>query len=87
MRAVLAVHILSVLVGAACALLLLRAHRRNASPLLLAAALCFAGLALNDLGVIVDVFMLPDISLVAIRSVPALAGLAILVRALIRESR
>ena len=81
------VYVLSVLVGAACAVLLFKAHRRSPSGLLLSAAICFAGLALNDLGLIVDVFVLPDVSIVAIRSLPAVIGLAVLVRALVKEGR
>jgi hypothetical protein len=81
------VYVLSVAVGATCAALLLRAHLRGPSRLLLAAAICFAGLALNDLGLILDVFVLPDISLVAVRSLPALGGLAVLVHALVKEGR
>lgn len=87
MIAASAVHALSVLVGAACAVLLYRAHRRAPSRLLLSAVACFAGLALNDLAVIIDVFVLPDIDLVAVRALPALVGIAILVRALVKEGR
>lgn len=87
MIAASAVYLLSVVVGAACAVLLLRAHKRAPSGLLLSAGICFAGLALNDLGLIVDMFVLPDVSLVAVRSLPALAGLCLLVRALVREAR
>ncbi|HEY2028438.1 MAG TPA: DUF5985 family protein [Myxococcales bacterium] len=83
----LAVNVLSVVVGGACAVLLFRGHRRNPSRLLLSAALCFTGLALNELALLVDVFALPDIDLVAVRSLPAIAGLAILVRALVKEPR
>lgn len=82
-----AVYILSVVIGVACAVLLARGHLRSPSRLLLSASMCFAGLALNDIGLIVDVFVLPDISLVAVRSLPALLGLAVLVRALIKETR
>ena len=81
------VYLLSVLVGGSCAVLLLRANRRAPSRLLLSAAICFAGLALNDVGLIVDVFVLPDVNLVAIRSLPAVLGLAVLVRALVKEGR
>ena len=81
----LGVYAVSVLVGSLCAFLLASAHRRSPSPLLFAAALCFGGLALNDLGLIIDIFVLPDINLVAVRSLPALAGLAVLVRALVKE--
>lgn len=83
----LAVDLLSVLVGLACALLLLRAHRRAPSRLLSAAALCFLGLALNDASRILDVFVLSQVDLRAVRSLPALAGLLILVRALVAEAR
>ena len=82
-----AVYVLSVVIGVACAVLLARGHLRSPSRLLLSAAICFAGLALNDVGLIVDVFVLPGISLVAVRSLPALVGLAVLVRALIKEAR
>ncbi len=87
MNAALMVYILSALVSAACAVLLFRAHRRAPSTLLWSAGMCFAGLALNDVGLIVDVFVLPDVDLIAVRSLPALAGLAILVRALVREAK
>jgi len=87
MIAPFAVYALSVLVGAACAVLLFKAYRRSPSRLLLSAAICFGGLALNDLGLIVDVFVLPDVSIVAVRSLPAVIGLAILVRALVKEGR
>jgi Family of unknown function (DUF5985) len=53
----------------------------------MASAVCFAGLALNDVGLVVDVFVLPDVSLVAVRSLPALIGLGVLVHALVKESR
>ena len=80
-------YALSVAVGLLCAVLLFRANARAPSRLLLSAAICFTGLALNDLGLIVDVFMLPDVNLIAVRSLPALAGLIVLVRALVREAR
>ncbi|MFL5440965.1 MAG: DUF5985 family protein [Myxococcales bacterium] len=87
MIAASAVYVVSVVIGLACCVLLLRAHRRHPSTLLLSAAICFGGFALNDAGLILDVFVLPDISLVAVRSLPALIGVAVLVRALVKESR
>jgi hypothetical protein len=81
------VYLLSVVIGVACCVLLLRAHRQKPSTLLLSAAICFGGFALNDIGLIVDVFAFPDISLVAVRSLPALIGVAVLVRALVKEPR
>jgi len=47
-----AVYVVSVLIGLACCVLLLRAHRRHPSTLLLSAAICFGGFALNDVGLI-----------------------------------
>jgi hypothetical protein len=82
-----AVYVLSVLIGAACCVLLVRAHQQKPSTLLLSAAICFGGFALNDVGLIVDVFALPDVNLVAVRSLPALIGVAVLVRALVKEPR
>ena len=87
MRLASAVYVLSMLVGGACAVLLFKAHRRAPSRLLLPAAICFAGLALNDLGLVIDLFVLPDVSIVAVRSLPAIVGLAVLVRALVKEGR
>jgi hypothetical protein len=81
------VYALSVAVGTACAILLYRGNRRAPSRLLLSASLCFTGLVLNDLGLMVDLFVLPDISLITVRSLPALFGLAVLVRALVKEDR
>jgi hypothetical protein len=87
MMGALAVNVLSVVVGAACAVLLFRGNQRSPSRLLLSAALCFTGLALNELALVVDVFVLPGIDLVAVRSLPAVAGLAVLVHALVKEQR
>jgi Family of unknown function (DUF5985) len=87
MIAASAVYLLSIAIGVVCCVLLLRGHRRQPSTLLLSAAICFGGFALNDVGLVVDVFALPDISLVAVRSLPALIGVAVLVRALVREPR
>ena len=81
------IYVLSMLVGMTCSFLLFKGHRRAPSRLLLSSAICFAGLALNDLGLLVDLFVLPDVDLAAVRSLPALAGFTVLVYALIKESR
>lgn len=75
----------AVAISTACAALLYRGWRRSGSPLLRSAAICFAGLALNDVGRILDVFVFPDVDLIAVRSLPALAGLLVLVHALVKE--
>ena len=67
--------------------LLFRAWRRNGGRLLLWSGLCFAGLTLNNLLTILDVFIVPDVDLWAARQIPAVIGLALLVGGLISEGQ
>ena len=50
-------------------------------------ALCFVGLALNNLMLIVDVRFIPEIDLSTWRMVPAVIGVAVLLYGLIWETR
>ena len=69
-----------------CALLLLRGYRTSRARLLFWAALCFAGLALNNILVFVDEILLPlTIDLSLIRALPALFGVAVFIYGLIWE--
>jgi hypothetical protein len=70
----------------ACALLLLRAYRRQGSRLLLWSGLCFVGLSLNNVLVVVDLVIFPDVSLFPIRNGLALIGMLLLLYGLIWES-
>jgi hypothetical protein len=54
--------------------------------LLFWSAWCFAGLALNNILLLVDLRVLPQIDLEIWRTVPAVAGVALLVYGLIWES-
>ena len=54
-------YLLCLLTSAGCMWLLFRAWRRTGSSLLFWSALCFVGLALNNLVVFVDVVLLPDV--------------------------
>lgn len=80
-------YILCTLTSIGCAVLLLRGYKQSRSRLLFWCGLCFVGLALNNILVIVDVRILPDVDLSNIRSVPALAGLLLMVFGLIWEKR
>lgn len=81
------VYILSAAVSVACALLLLRAYLRTRVRLLFWSVLAFAGLAVNDVLVWVDVRILPSqIDLSAWRLIPAVVGVALLCYGLITES-
>ena len=82
------VYLLCFATSAACALLLARGWARSRVPLLGWSALCFVGLALNNVGVIYDLVLTPpelDYSLV--RKVPTLLGIAALLFGLVWEKR
>lgn len=81
------VYLLCAATSAVCALLLLRAHRRTGTPLLLWSGLCFVGLALNNAMLVIDLIVLPDVDLSTWRLVPALAGVALLVYGLVWDLR
>lgn len=72
------VYALCFLTSAACALLLVRSYRRTRARLLLWSSLCFFFLAANNLVVIFDLLVLPDVDLRLPRLVLALAGVSVL---------
>lgn len=80
------VYILCALTSLTCAVLLLRAYRSSGVRLLLWSGLCFIGLALNNALLFVDRRILPDTDLYVVRSLPALAGLIILLYGLVWDS-
>ena len=82
-----AVYILCALTSLACAVLLLRGYVRSRVRLLLWSGLCFAGLALNNVVLFVDVRVLPETDLSLVRTLPAVAGIVILIYGLIWETR
>lgn len=81
------VYALCGLTSIACAVLLLRAYSASRVRLLLWAGLCFVGLALNNVLLFVDMRLVPEVDLSVARSLPALAGLLLLVYGLVWESR
>lgn len=81
------VYVLCALTSVGCAVLLLRGYRKSGARLLFWAALCFAGLALNNILVFIDERIVPTDDLAVWRSLPALAGVALLVYGLIWEVR
>ena len=78
-----AVFIGCALLSLLCALLLLRGYRRGGTRLLLWSGLCFLGQALHNALLYVDVYVVPQTDLSALRLVPALAGVALLLYGLI----
>ncbi len=80
------VYILCALTSSLCALLLLRQYGRTRLRLLLWSGLCFVGLALNNVLLIVDMSLLPESDLSVVRALPAVVGLGLLIYGLVWES-
>lgn len=81
-----AVFLLCALTSLACAVLLLRGYARNRVPLLLWSSLCFVGLAVNNVLLVVDLVVIPGRDLLTIRHTSALVALALLVFGLVWDS-
>ncbi|HEY7509169.1 MAG TPA: DUF5985 family protein [Vicinamibacteria bacterium] len=82
-----AIYILCAVTSLLCAALLLRAWSRTRARLLLWSAVCFAGLLAENLLLLVDVWVVPDISLVVLRRAAALGGVLALLFGLVWEAR
>ena len=80
-----AVYILSALISLASAVLLLRSFARTRTSLLFWAGLCFVGLTLNNVLLFVDKVLVDNTDLSTWRSLPALAGMLVLVYGLVWE--
>jgi hypothetical protein len=80
-------YTLCALTACACAVLLLRAHARNASPLLLWSGLCFACLTVSNVIVVVDLLVLPGVNLFLVRNAIALLGMLLLLYGLVWKAR
>jgi hypothetical protein len=80
------IYSLCALTSLACAVLLLRGWLRSRAGLLLWSGLCFAGLTLNNVLLVLDRFVLPNVDLSMARLVTAFCALALLVFGLVWES-
>jgi len=78
-------YALGVLISILCAFLLIRSYRATGTPLLLWCSLCFVGLALNNVLLFADLFVVPQISLELWRSGTALVALLLMLIGLIWE--
>jgi hypothetical protein len=81
------VYVLCAATSIACAVLLLRGYRRSRTRLLFWSGLCFAGLALNNVALFVDLVIIPSVDLSLVRSGTALIAMLILLFGLVWESR
>jgi hypothetical protein len=83
---IFALYLLCAITSAFCALLFARSYKRSGTRLLLWSALCFGGMALNNVLLLVDKAT-PTLDLSVSRSAPALVGVCLLLYGLIWDSR
>lgn len=84
------VYLLCTITSLVCATLLLRSYARNRVPLLFWSAICFVGLFVNNLMVLIDLDQIVFSSITNLsvwRLVPAVLGLAALCYGLVTEAR
>jgi hydrogenase/urease accessory protein HupE len=81
-----AIYTLCALTAALCAYLLLQAYRRGGYRLLLWSGLCFVGLTLNSVLLVIDKLMLPLVDLSIWRTLMALAAMMVLLYGLIWDT-
>jgi hypothetical protein len=80
------VYALCALTSMVCAALLVQGFLRTRSRLLLWSSLCFIGLVVNNLLLVLDRIILPDVDLYVLRLFSALVALSLLVYGLVWES-
>jgi len=82
-----AIYVLCALTSLFCAGLLARSYRRARTRLLLWSTLCFVGLALSNVILVVDLLVVPQVDLVFLRVGVGMAAMLMLLVGLIWESR
>jgi hypothetical protein len=78
-----AVYLLCALTSLLCAVMLFRGYRSSRTRLLFWSCLCFAGLAVNNVLLFVDLVVVPEFDLRVLRASTALVSLALLVYGLV----
>jgi hypothetical protein len=81
------VYVLCAVTSLACAILLWRSWFRTRVRLLLWTFFCFAGFALSNLLLVVDLRIVPQLNLLVVRQAPALVGVLVLLVGMIWEDR
>jgi hypothetical protein len=82
-----AVYVLCTITSLLCAVLLYGGYRKSRSRLLFWSSLCFAGLAINNVLLLVDLMIGPSIDLRLPRTGFAVLSLLMLIHGLVGESR
>jgi len=81
------IYLLCALTSLTCCVLLFRSWRRNRAGLLFWSWLCFAGLSFNNIVLVVDKLLLPQVDLGPLRMVSALVSLMLLLFGLVWEDQ
>jgi hypothetical protein len=76
-------YAIGVLTSILCAALLIRGYLAERTPMLLWCSLCFVGLALNNVLLFTDLFVVPEMDLEIWRSATALVALSLMLIGLI----
>lgn len=79
------VYILCALTSAFCAILLWRSYRQSRTGLLMWSTLCFVGLAINNVLLVLDLMVVPDVDLGLARTGTAVASMLLLIIGLVWE--
>lgn len=80
-------YVLCLLTCLGCTVLLFREYLRTRASLLLWSALCFVGLLINNVLLVVDLVILPQVDLRNLRLAAALLGLCFLLYGFLAESK
>ena len=81
------VYSLCAMTALVCSYLLLQTYRRSGYRLLLWSGICFAGLTVNNLFLVFDKLVVPDLDLSLVRTSVALVSMAILLYGLIWDTQ
>jgi hypothetical protein len=80
------VYVLCALTSSLCASLLLAKYFKSGVRLLLWSGLCFAGLGLSNIFLVVDLVLLPGLEFTLARTLPTVGGIGILLWGFIWDS-
>lgn len=64
-----AIYFLCALLSCGCAIMLLRSYFRHSNKLIFWATVCFIGMAINNLILVVDILVFPEVDLSMLRAV------------------
>jgi hypothetical protein len=81
------VYLLCAATALLCAVLLFRGYSRTRVRLLFWSGLCFTGLMIDNVLLYVDMFVMPDVSLVVWRKIPGLIAIMLLLYGLVWDSK